>query len=869
MIEFRTLGTPDLRDDSDGHGLLSVLAQPKRVGLLAFLVMAEGGRPVSRDKLKAVFWPEASSDRARNSLKQAVFVLRRAMGDNLLVANGEVSIGVNADRLSCDAWRFEEHLAAGEKAEALALYGGSFLDGLYVSGAPAFERWLEAERSRHRGLALAAANELTREAESAGKPSETLEWARQAASLAPYDEGVHRRLLRCLLHLGNRAGAIRAYEAFAAGLERDLGFEPSTETQALFELAQEEPTATSRAIPIGADGLPPTDRLPTAGASAGRLRAVALVGTAIALLTVGGLVGRAFERSIATRGGSALQLDRNQVPALDSKRVLMVGFTNLTGDPELDPFGLVAADWITQELGRTGLVRVVPFFTVLREVPHLELEEGDARATAVALAEQTGAGILVTGNYVREGDGIALQAQIVDVATSELLAGVAGLTGSAEAPTEILEELRGRVAGALAQVLDPRLESWPAGASSPPSIEAYRLYAEGLDRFFQSPHVTPHAKSAEVLVSAAEALRRAAALDSSFSAPLIWAVFAYRNAFEFERADSVLSELEAIEGRLPPWDRAMLDYHRAKLDGDLWEQYRAARRVVDLAPDSDWSYKLASAAYGLNRPRESAQILLALDADRGWLNGWLPYWVLLTVALHRSGDHEAELEAAERMRLVFPEEADLSEALQRRALAGLGRTAEAIQLAIDADNTSSLWEVALDLMAHGHAEAANRVFDTFRARWVDGADTLPTNRAIVWALEQAGRWDEAGQVIERGIARWAAAEGSNQPLNRLRLNSLVNWRGEAGVLAVKRGEPEAAEPHLRWLEELVLTYPFGRTRLWQARIAAQLGSKDEAVELLRQTFAEGYANHMSIHIDHHLDPLRGYPPFEELVRPKG
>ncbi len=871
MIEFRTLGTPDLRDDSDRHAILSVLAQPKRVGLLAYLVMAEGGRAVSRDKLQAVFWPEASSDRARNSLKQAVFVLRRAMGDHLLVTNGEGSIGVNADRLGCDAWRFKEHIAAGEKPEALALYGGHFLEGLYVSGAPAFERWLEAERKRHRDLALAAASELTAEAESAGRSSEALEWARQAARLAPYDEDVHRRLLRCLLHLGNRAGAIRAYEAFAARLERDLGFEPCTETQALFELAHEEPTAASRAIPIGADGLPPTTRLPTTRARGGRLQAVAFVGTAIVFLAVGGLVGRAFERSMAARSGSNLQVDRNQVPALDSKRVLLAGFANLTGDPELDPFGLVAADWITQELGRTGLVRVVPFFTVLRETPYLELNVGNARTTAVALAEQTGAGILVTGSYVREGDGIALQAQIVDVATGELLAGVGGLTGSAEVPTEILAELPGRVAGALAGVLDPRLASWADVASPPPSIEAYRLYIEGLDRFFQPTMGTSGPSRFERYLEAAETLRRAAALDSSFTAPLIWAVFAYQNALEFGRADSLVRMLEAVEDRLAPWDHIMVAYHRAFLGGDYLEQYRAAKRVVELSPDSDWSYKLAVAALSLNRPREAADILLGMDPDRGWIREWRAYWGWLFIALHLSGDYEAELEAAERFRYRFPNEWSNSwEVSSRiRVLVGLGRTEEALQLAIDTDRPYWLWEVALHLRAHGHEKPAAQAIDAYLSKWGDGADTMPPLRSTAQFLEEVGRWDEAGRVIERGIARWSEAEGSTQPLSRPQLNSLVNWRGEAGVLAAKMGEPEEAERHLRWLEELELPYSFGGTTIWQAQIAAQLGEKEQAVEFLRRAFAEGYANHTAHYFDFfHLDPLRDYPPFVELMRPR-
>jgi serine/threonine-protein kinase len=890
MIEFRTLGTLDLRDSSSGHEVRSILAGPKRVAILAYLAVAAPRGLDPREKLLAMFWPEASDARARNGLNQFVFVLRRGLGQSVLITRGEDEIGLDRDGFWCDAVAFEEALDEGRREEALRLYGGDLLDGFYLDGCPAFERWLEGERDRLRGRALEAALFLAGEEESAGNLVGALPWYHRARSLAPFDESLERRLLGLLQSLGDRTGAIREYEAFEERLAQELELEPSVETRELAEAIRAKgPPETEAAVslrkgapakdvaggaardsaaPIPNPAIPPT---PTARAERrfGWRGATAATAALVLLVAVG---------VVALRGPAAQGVDPpvpalnpQQVPALDPKRVLVAGFENLTGDPELDPFGLVAADWITQELGRTGLVRVVPFFTVLRETPYLELNVGDTRAIAQALAEQTGAGILVTGSYVQEGEGLALQAQIVDVATGELLAGIDGLSASAEAPTEILGELRGRVAGALAGVLDPRLASWANVASRPPSIEAYRLYIQGLDRFL---HPAGRFKSETALedLEAADVLRRAAARDSIFTAPLIWAVLAYRNAFEFGRADSLLRRLEAVEDRLAPWDRAMVAYHRAGLSGDREEQYRAAKRVVELSPDSEWSYKLAQAAMSLNRPREAADILLAMDPDRGWIGEWFPYWRGLSFALHLAGDYDAEQAAVERFRYRFPNKWSIGwvVAIRTRALVGLGRTEEALRLPVDTDTHIPHGEVALHLRAHGHEKPARRAIDAYLSKWVDGADTMPPSRYAAQFLEEVGRWDDAGSVIERGIARWAEAEGSTQPLSRLSLNSLVNWHGEAGVLAAKTGERGEVERHLRWLEELKLPYPFGRTAIWQAQIAAQLGEKKEAVELLRRAFAEGYADHISIHLGfHHLEPLRDYPPFVELVRAKG
>ena len=50
----------------------------------------------------------------------------------------------------------------------------------------------------------------------------------------------------------------------------------------------------------------------------------------------------------------------------------------------------------------------------------------------------------------------------------------------------------------------------------------------------------------------------------------------------------------------------------------------------------------------------------------------------------------------------------------------------------------------------------------------------------------------------------------------------------------------------------------------------QLGDRDRAVELLRQAFAQGkYQEYFGmIHREIFLEPLRGYPPYERLMKPR-
>ena len=55
-------------------------AQPRRLPVLALL--ARAGRPgITREKILMLLWPDEPEERARRSLNQAVYSLRRDLGD--------------------------------------------------------------------------------------------------------------------------------------------------------------------------------------------------------------------------------------------------------------------------------------------------------------------------------------------------------------------------------------------------------------------------------------------------------------------------------------------------------------------------------------------------------------------------------------------------------------------------------------------------------------------------------------------------------------------------------------------------------------------------------------------------------------------
>src|SRR3989449_57868 len=232
MIELRMLGRLSLTA-ADGREMRTLLDQPRRFALLAYLAAATPPGFHRRDSLLALFWPELDQEHARTALRQALRVLRAALGPEAVVSRGDEEVGLDFDRVWCDVAAFDRAVDGGASREALDLYRGPLLEGFFISDGPEFERWLERERARLREAAARAAQRLIEQCESRGNLTTATHWARRAVELAPNDEALVRRLISVLDHHGDRASALQAYQAFAQRLAAEYEAEPAAETQAL------------------------------------------------------------------------------------------------------------------------------------------------------------------------------------------------------------------------------------------------------------------------------------------------------------------------------------------------------------------------------------------------------------------------------------------------------------------------------------------------------------------------------------------------------------------------------------------------------------------------------------------------------------
>ena len=203
---------------ADGRPL--VLVRKKAQALLAYIVVEPAAAHL-RDKLAALLWGDSSDQRARHSLRQALFAIKRAVpadaGDVLLFLDTE-TVAVDRRNVELDVAVFEQLVADGSPealARAAALYRGDFLEGLGVQ-EPRFEEWLVAERERLRELALDALGKLMAHQASAGTVRDAVQTAGRLLAIDPLQEAVHRALMQ--LYVGR--GTTRSCAAAVPDLRR-------------------------------------------------------------------------------------------------------------------------------------------------------------------------------------------------------------------------------------------------------------------------------------------------------------------------------------------------------------------------------------------------------------------------------------------------------------------------------------------------------------------------------------------------------------------------------------------------------------------------------------------------------------------------
>ena len=557
------------------------------------------------------------------------------------------------------------------------------------------------------------------------------------------------------------------------------------------------------------------------------------------------LLGAALFWFFSARG----QQDQSTVSEeIRTSRMAVLPFENKTGEESLDILGDMAADWIVQGLMEMPDMKVVTFDNVK---DHIEF--AGSSGSQMEFAKRTGAEKLIRGRFYLEKDQLTFQSQVVNVETGEIERALPGIVGPREEVSTLVVELQQKIMTSFmaeADIINEKI------SQNPPKLEAYRYYQENIEYFFGNPD-----QSISLLKKSIEA-------DSSFFWAYGFLGIQYRNIGQHAQADSTLKLVESRIGveKLNGYERSWYLHFQAVIKKDYMLAYELVLKILARDPKNFIAAIQASFfAHYLNQPQQVVEISQEFDPTHVPMEypvhaRWFRHYAH---ALYRLGRYDLSLEVS---RWVIPK--------LRTRLAYYDRRSEVFVAQEQADSLEALIR---DMQAH--QQPANEILDEhlyiaerYGVRQVPDQQQEWASKAIAWAKAYSG--DEALSDYHLGYAHYMAADFEkalayfDKPYAKSPPSAALLTR--MGCTYAQLGQAGKAQEMIRELGNRYRENGSAWRLADQARIYSILGEKEQAVDVLRQAIDVYYFyNPGCYREDIMFVPLQGYPPFEELVKPKG
>jgi len=211
----------------------SARKSPRKLLELVALLIASGEAGVTAERAVEALWGTLRGTKSREALRVALYRLRGLLEaeDSVLTEDGRIAL--NPSCCWVDAWAFEHALEANtpysvESAErALALYRGPFVNDENT------ESWALAYRERLQGRYLRSVLDLGARLEQLQELERALVCYERGLEHDNLSEALYQRTVACYAALGRRAEALNTYARCRDRLRKELGVDPSEQTQNL------------------------------------------------------------------------------------------------------------------------------------------------------------------------------------------------------------------------------------------------------------------------------------------------------------------------------------------------------------------------------------------------------------------------------------------------------------------------------------------------------------------------------------------------------------------------------------------------------------------------------------------------------------
>jgi len=219
----------------DDQSVPIALPTRKAGALLAYLAMSRD-YAARREELATLLWGECSEQQARQSLRQALALLRKHLGPSLVIADAGM-VRLDGELWSIDAREFEQlsrSTRAAELALAARLFTGDFLAGHHID-EDGIEEWVAGQRTR---LQLAAAHlcaTFVDHPDLVADPNDAIAAVEQLVALDPLREDFQRLAIALYARYHGRHEALTRAAGFADMLQRELGVGPEKATRTMLD----------------------------------------------------------------------------------------------------------------------------------------------------------------------------------------------------------------------------------------------------------------------------------------------------------------------------------------------------------------------------------------------------------------------------------------------------------------------------------------------------------------------------------------------------------------------------------------------------------------------------------------------------------
>ena len=234
------------------------LDSPRLQSFLSYLLI-NNDSPLSRQQLAFLFWPDSNESQARTNLRNMLFKLRGAFPevDDFLEINQQTLWWKPDPSLELDLVQFQDAVSQTDRTgsgkdqishrqalvAAAEAYPGDLLPSCY-------DDWIQPERERLRQSYILILEELVGILEADEDFDQAILSTRQLIKLDNLAERYYQNLMGLYISKGDKAQAVRTYHQCVEILEKEMGFDPSSETQKLYQqiMAREESTVEVQRI---------------------------------------------------------------------------------------------------------------------------------------------------------------------------------------------------------------------------------------------------------------------------------------------------------------------------------------------------------------------------------------------------------------------------------------------------------------------------------------------------------------------------------------------------------------------------------------------------------------------------------------------